>query len=974
MRRLPLTLSVFLLYNFCLGQPTLPEGFIAQQIVSGINPVALNFDPNGRLFITELTGNILLVENDIVHDEPVGVIPVDNTGERGLYGIAFDPDFEFNQYIYLYYSVQNANYNRLSRFKLHDNHIHYEEEEILMEFDFTTAVIHNGGDIKFGPDGKLYIAVGDGGTPALAQSQNSLFGKILRINPDGSVPTDNPFYTTNQGIYKSIYAYGLRNPFTFDFNGDTLFASDVGQSDYEEINNILPGKNYGWPIVEGMLSSSGVAPPENYIDPVYTYSHAEGCAITGAAFYNPQVSVFPDEFKNKYFFGDYCNNTVKALDPEAHTASLFLENGNGPTFIKVSDHGEMYIGSFGGGNQGSVWKITYSTDGSPHIAVHPESVIASVSDTVTFSVTAMGDAPLHYQWQRNGSIIADATASALQLKNVTLSDNDAIFTCIVENEKGQATSQAAKLTVTARTRPEPAMGLSTYAGRSLYIAGDTIIIKGSASDDTQGTLPSSALSWKVDFHHDHHSHPILTNIKGTDSVAFIVPRVGETSSNVWYRVHLEAQNEVGLSKITYTDIYPLTSTITVTTSYDAIAPFPVFLDGALHMTPFTLTAVAGMTRNLSVSSNQIVGEYLYPTDTETSINFNTPKNDTVFLFTGNFNKVYFGNGSGLNGQYFNGALNFEGSPDTTRIDSRLDFNWGYQPPIGNLAGDYFSIVWQGYIRIPSENLYTFYINSDDGVKLSIDNDVLIANLQSAPEDELIANKVLAAGIHPIKIHYYEDAGAASINLSWSSGNLPKEIIPHNVLYDRYYKPTLSFIREQDTFSPGKTISFKASVADWQMQPLKDTDSEWTISLINSDDTVHLSTINNVDSIVHTIPDYLNYSKNSYLRLSLVAQDRAGFADTLIKKISLKEDYFLSQAEITIYPNPSSHTITIESIGSEQPNHIVFYNNLGQPMLSKNLFYTSISKMLIDISSLPAGLYVVKVSVGNSQYLRKITKL
>ena len=197
----------------------------------------------------------------------------------------------------------------------------------------------------------------------------------------------------------------------------------------------------------------------------------------------------------------------------------------------------------------------------------------------------------------------------------------------------------------------------------------------------------------------------------------------------------------------------------------------------------------------------------------------------------NFNKAYFGNGPGLKGQYFSGALNFEGTPDTTRIDSRLDFNWGYQPPISNLAADYFSILWQGYIRIPSENLYTFYVNSDDGVRLSIDNDVLIDKLQIAPEGELITSKALMSGIHPIKIYYYEDVGAASINLSWSSGDLPKEIIPRNVLYDKYYNPILSFTEEQDTFSPGETITFKASVADWQMQSVKNPNTKWTVFLI-----------------------------------------------------------------------------------------------------------------------------------------------
>jgi glucose/arabinose dehydrogenase len=973
MRRLYLTLPALFLLNLCIGQPTLPEGFIAQQIISGINPVAMDFDPNERLFITELTGNILLVENDLVLDEPVAIIPVDNTGERGLYGIAFDPDFKFNHYIYIYYSVQNENHNRLSRFILHDNHIHYAQEEVLIDFDYTTAVIHNGGDIKFGPDGKLYIAVGDGGTPTLAQSQNSLFGKILRINSDGSVPTDNPFYSTNQGIYKSIYAYGLRNPFTFDFNANTLFASDVGQSDYEEINNILPGKNYGWPLVEGKLSNSGAAAPENYIDPVYVYSHSIGCAITGASFYDPQVSIFPEEFKNKYFFGDYCNNTIKVLDPTTQTADLFLENGSGPTFIKTSPSGEMYIGSFGGGNQGSIWKIMYSTDGSPRISLQPKSAIASVNETVVFSIIATGNAPLAYQWMKNGLLLPDATSNSLQISNVTLADNGATFSCIVQNGKGQVESNVVILTVTSRTRPQSFIDMSVNS--SLYTAGDTIIVRGAASDEVEGTLPKSALSWRVDFHHDHHSHPILTDIHGTDSISFVVPRVGETSSNVWYRVYIEAENDAGLSQSSYTEIFPLLSTITIKTTLGDNASYPVFLDGALQMTPFTVTGVAGMTRNISIVPNQIVGDYLYQTDSKASVTLNIPTKDTVLLFTGNFNKIYFGNGSGLSGQYYDGALNFKGTPSATRIDSRLDFNWGYQAPVSNLNGDYFSIVWKGYLHTPTDNLYTFYLNSDDGIKLWIDDEVLVDNLQNAPEDELTVSKVLASGIHPIKIYYYEDAGAASISFSWSSSELPKGIIPHNVLYNKYYKPMAIFTKEQDTFYPGQTIEFTARVADWQMQPVKKPTTQWELFLINPNDTIHLSTINNIDSMIYTIPDHLNYSKESYLLLHFIGRDIIGFADTLSKKIEyLNETYFSSQAEIAVHPNPSTHTLTIESNGAEILDYVVLYNNMGQPMLSKNLSSASGSKIQVNISGLPPGLYIAKVSIGKSHFLTKITKL
>ena len=140
------------------------------------------------------------------------------------------------------------------------------------------------------------------------------------------------------------------------------------------------------------------------------------------------------------------------------------------------------------------------------------------------------------------------------------------------------------------------------------------------------------------------------------------------------------------------------------------------------------------------------------------------------------------------------------------------------------------------------------------------------------------------------------------------------------------------------------------------------------------DTIHLFTSNNTDSIVYTIPDHLNYSKKSHLLLSFIAQDKAGFADTLVKKIYPQESYFLSQIGVVVYPTPSLHTITIESTGTENPNYIVFYNNLGQPVLSKEIFYTSGSKIQINISDLPAGLYTAKVYIGEYPFLTKIIKL
>jgi len=210
-------------------------------------PWALAFLPDDRLIFTERGGKVSILNGKNV--SLVGNINVTQNGESGLLGIAVDPQFNQNHYIYLYYT--RGNYNRISRFILRDK---LSGEKVLLD-KIPGGSIHNGGRLKFGPDGKLYATTGESGIPNLAQDINSLGGKILRINPDGSVPIDNPF-----GNY--VYAYGNRDPqgITWSPKG-TMYESEHGPTRNDEINIIQKGNNYGWPIYQGNNSASGFAKP-----------------------------------------------------------------------------------------------------------------------------------------------------------------------------------------------------------------------------------------------------------------------------------------------------------------------------------------------------------------------------------------------------------------------------------------------------------------------------------------------------------------------------------------------------------------------------------------------------------------------------------------------------------------------------------------------------------------------------------------
>src|SRR5204862_5210709 len=177
------------------------------------------------------------------------------------------------------------------------------------------------------------------------QTLANLLGKILRINSDGTIPADNPFFSTPPGARKEIWAYGLRNPYTFDFRTDgRMFINDVGQSTYEEIDDGIAGSNYGWPTVEGPN------PPGNpsFRYPLYYYQHVGSpmpCAITGGTFYDPATPNFSAFYTGKYFFADFCGNFIQLFDPVSGTASSFATGLPSPVDLQVDAQGRLlYLG------------------------------------------------------------------------------------------------------------------------------------------------------------------------------------------------------------------------------------------------------------------------------------------------------------------------------------------------------------------------------------------------------------------------------------------------------------------------------------------------------------------------------------------------------------------------------------------------------------------------------------------------------
>jgi glucose/arabinose dehydrogenase len=586
-----------------------PSGFTDALVVGALTaPTAFAFAPDGRIFIAEQAGRLRVVKNGALLDTPFLTVSVNASGERGLLGVAFDPAFSLNHYVYVYYTATSpVVHNRLSRFTANGDVAVAGSEAILFELDPLGATNHNGGAIHFGPEGKLYVAVGDNAYGANAQSLSTVFGKMLRLNADGSIPADNPFYGSTTGKYRAIWALGLRNPYTFAFDPRfaLMFINDVGQSTWEEIDDGVAGSNYGWPETEGPTTDP------RFRSPRYAYNHSsgvlQGCAITGGTFYSPATPTFPTQYVGNYFFADYCAGWIAALDPDAgNTVTVFSTGADAPVDLHVSDDGGLYylVRSDGSIGAGGLFRITYGQQ-SPVITVQPSDAAVAPGDPVSFSVEAGGAQPLSYQWQRNRVSIAGATQPTYTIASPTTADSGAMFCAVVTNQFGSATSDEAVLTVSGNAAPQPTI-LQPAEG-TLYTAGTSIRVTGDATDPEDGTLPASAFSWQIDFHHDTHIHPFLQGT-GVKSGTVAIPDTGETSANVWYRINLQVTDSDGRSASTYRDVYPRKATLTLASSPMGLQ---VTLDGQPQTTPVSVVSVVGMQRTLGTPTPQTVGGITY---------------------------------------------------------------------------------------------------------------------------------------------------------------------------------------------------------------------------------------------------------------------------------------------------------------------------------------------------------------------------
>ncbi|MBZ6088464.1 PQQ-dependent sugar dehydrogenase [Streptomyces olivaceus] len=343
------------------AEPATREGaaqIALTEVASATNPTAGAAGPGGTVWIAERAGTVRVLSDGGL-GEPVLDISDETTtdGERGLLGLAFDPDLA---HLYISFTDLEGT-STIDEFAVQDGTVQQDTRRTVLTQE-QPETNHNGGDIKFGPDGYLYVAFGDGGgggdPDGNGQKLDTLLGKLLRIDPQGgdpyAIPEDNPF-AGDPDARGEIWSYGLRNPwrFSFDAGSGDLLIGDVGQSEWEEIDwapaDSKGGENYGWSQMEGTHPFRGGTEPDNHVPPVHEYDRTGlGCSVTGGYVYRGDTV---EDLVGQYVYSDYCDGTLRSLEIEngAVTAEndLGVNGGEVVSFAQDAD-GELYVLAIGG--------------------------------------------------------------------------------------------------------------------------------------------------------------------------------------------------------------------------------------------------------------------------------------------------------------------------------------------------------------------------------------------------------------------------------------------------------------------------------------------------------------------------------------------------------------------------------------------------------------------------------------------------
>jgi glucose/arabinose dehydrogenase len=600
------------------------QGFSSETVLTlpAFSIVGATFAPDGRIFVWQREGVVRIYKNGQLLPTPfVDITPEVNIGgDRGLLGLAVDPNFAQTGYVYLLYVFEwNNNPTshqprtaRLTRVTADPNNpdVALPGSEITLlgtigipscsnyppgsDCIADDSDSHSIGTVQIGPDGTLYVGSGDGSWYSFvdpqalrAQDLESLNGKILRINPDGTAPVDNPFYDGTNSNTSKVFAYGLRNPFRFTLDpiiGEPLIG-DVGWNDWEEVDR-GKGANFGWPCFEGNAPQAGYQAaftqcqqidPDTITYPIYTYNHSVGATVVGGVFYTDNE--FPVQYQGNFFFADYVGNWIKRIvfDSNQNIVSVnnFATNADAPVSFALGPDGWIYYVSI---TTGELRRIKY---GGPfaNASANPTSGYSPLN--VAFSSAGSSDPngqTLTFLWD-----FGDGTTSTQANPNHTYTSGTVktfVATLTVTNEDSESSSDSVSITVGSLP---PTAVIDTPPDGTVVNPGDVVNFSGHGTDPDDGNLPASAMHWTVYLHHDDHIHTFL-ELDGVTGGSFTAQDYGAGTYS--YEIDLTVTDSSGLTDTDSVDL-PINSgncpTITISP-----ATLP---DGAVG-TPYSQTVSA----------------------------------------------------------------------------------------------------------------------------------------------------------------------------------------------------------------------------------------------------------------------------------------------------------------------------------------------------------------------------------------------
>ncbi len=587
-------------------------------------PTTFEFLPDGRMLVGELQGKVKILPPPYTQPDPNLFLQITNIGsagvQQGIYDLVLDPGFALNHLYYVFYTLGAPNHDRVSRFTANAtlSGTVPGSEFVLYEDSQNADAEHHGGSLNFANDGKLLFTTGEHFIPSVSPLLTSPRGKVHRINTDGTVPTDNPFYDGSGPNIDTIWARGLRNPFRAYYDAPTgrYFIGDVGGNDNstarEELNIGVRGADYGWPDSEGPCSAPCTSP-------LYWYAHnGRDAAITGGFVYHG--TQFPSSYQGSYFFADYTQNWIRGLNLDANgamTGTFNFEPPNGTTdgpygdivYLAEGPDGALYYMDLGYSDVGATFGVSKLRRIRYVDANQPPTVSASANPT-------SGPAPLNVAFSSAGS--SDPEGQALSY-SWTFGDGTTSTQANPSHTYAAAGIYQARLTVSDGRRDSVSPPISISAGSlpsatilspadgTQFKAGDVIFYRGDGTDPDDGALPASAFTWNIDFLHEGHVHP-GTPITGVKEGSFTIPTSGhDFSGNTRYKITLTVRDSNGLSSSQSVVVTP----IKVNLSFDTVpSGRTLYLDGIAKTAPFVHDSLVGFNHTIE-ARNQTAGSTSY---------------------------------------------------------------------------------------------------------------------------------------------------------------------------------------------------------------------------------------------------------------------------------------------------------------------------------------------------------------------------